>query len=66
MTQIRFGWIAPVIGIPESNHVPIVMAQQADILPVVAEHFDSLWVFDHFYGFDRPTARPHPRHRPPS
>jgi alkanesulfonate monooxygenase SsuD/methylene tetrahydromethanopterin reductase-like flavin-dependent oxidoreductase (luciferase family) len=55
MTQIRFGWIAPVIGIPESSYVPIMMDQQAHILPVVAEHFDSLWVFDHFYGFDQRT-----------
>jgi hypothetical protein len=51
MSQIKFGWIAPVIGIAETDNVPLVMTQQAEILPVVAEHFDSLWVFDHFYGF---------------
>ncbi|UCC87721.1 MAG: TIGR03560 family F420-dependent LLM class oxidoreductase [Anaerolineales bacterium] len=55
MSRIKFGWAAPVIGVPESEFVPIVMAQQAQILPVVAEHFDSVWVFDHFYGFDRRT-----------
>lgn len=51
MSQIKFGWIAPVIGIAETGNVPLVMTQQAEILPAVAEHFDSLWVFDHFYGF---------------
>ena len=30
-------------------------APQDTILPVVAQHFDSLWVFDHLYGFDDPT-----------
>jgi alkanesulfonate monooxygenase SsuD/methylene tetrahydromethanopterin reductase-like flavin-dependent oxidoreductase (luciferase family) len=55
MSRIKFGWAAPVIGVPESEFVPIVMAQQAKILPVVAEHFDSAWVFDHFYGFERRT-----------
>lgn len=52
MSQIKFGWVTPVIGIAETSYVPLVMAQQAEILPAVAEHFDSVWVFDHFYGFD--------------
>jgi alkanesulfonate monooxygenase SsuD/methylene tetrahydromethanopterin reductase-like flavin-dependent oxidoreductase (luciferase family) len=55
MSRISFGWVAPVIGVPESNFVPIVMTQQEKILPAVAEHFDSVWVFDHFYGFERRT-----------
>lgn len=55
MSQIKFGWAAPVIGVADSGYVPIVMTQQAEILPVVAEHFDSVWVFDHFYGFDQRT-----------
>ena len=29
------------------------MYQQREILPVAAEHFDSFWVCDHFYGFER-------------
>jgi alkanesulfonate monooxygenase SsuD/methylene tetrahydromethanopterin reductase-like flavin-dependent oxidoreductase (luciferase family) len=53
MAQVQFGWIAPVIGIAESDYVPLAMAQQKEILPVVAEHFDSVWIFDHFYGFDQ-------------
>jgi alkanesulfonate monooxygenase SsuD/methylene tetrahydromethanopterin reductase-like flavin-dependent oxidoreductase (luciferase family) len=55
MSRIKFGWAAPVIGVADSDYVPIVMTQQAEILPVVAEHFDSVWVFDHFYGFDQRT-----------
>lgn len=55
MPKINFGWIVPVTGIPESDGVPLAICQQDEILPVVAEHFDSLWVFDHFYGFRQPT-----------
>ena len=55
MSQIKFGWAAPVIGVADSGYVPIVKIQQAKILPVVAGHFDSVWVFDHFYGFDPRT-----------
>jgi alkanesulfonate monooxygenase SsuD/methylene tetrahydromethanopterin reductase-like flavin-dependent oxidoreductase (luciferase family) len=53
MSRIKFGWVVPVIGVAQSDYVPIAIAQQAEILPVVAEHFDSLWVYDHFYGFDQ-------------
>lgn len=53
MSQIKFGWVVPVIGVAQSDYIPIAIAQQAEILPVVAEHFDSLWVYDHFYGFDQ-------------
>ena len=28
MTDYEFGWISPVIGPPESGHVPIEVAQQ--------------------------------------
>ncbi len=38
----------------KTQNVPIVIGQQAEILPVVAEYFDSLWVYDHFYGLDKP------------
>lgn len=53
MSKYKFGWIAPAIGPPESNFEPLVMYQQREILPVAAEHFDSFWVCDHFYGFER-------------
>lgn len=53
MPGMKFGWISPVIGPPESNHVPLVIYQQEHIFPTTLQHFDSVWVCDHFYGFDR-------------
>jgi alkanesulfonate monooxygenase SsuD/methylene tetrahydromethanopterin reductase-like flavin-dependent oxidoreductase (luciferase family) len=53
MATIKFGWIAPVIGVPESGGRPIVIQELDAVLPVVAEHFDSVWAADHLYGFDR-------------
>jgi alkanesulfonate monooxygenase SsuD/methylene tetrahydromethanopterin reductase-like flavin-dependent oxidoreductase (luciferase family) len=55
MPPLKFGWISPVIGPPESNHVPLVMFQEQHILPTALQHFDSVWVCDHFYGFQRRT-----------
>ena len=51
--DLTFGWIAPVIGPPESDHEPIVMYQERNILPTAFEHFDCVWLADHFYGFER-------------
>ena len=31
------------------------MYQEKNILPTALQHFDSLWIADHFYGFDSPT-----------
>jgi alkanesulfonate monooxygenase SsuD/methylene tetrahydromethanopterin reductase-like flavin-dependent oxidoreductase (luciferase family) len=54
MPGVQFGWIAPVIGVPESGGQPIVIQEQErGVLQAVAQHFDSVWVPDHFYGFDR-------------
>ena len=53
--DLSFGWLAPVLGTPESDHIPIVMYQEEHILPKALEHFDSVWMADHFYGFDRKT-----------
>ena len=55
MSTLKFGWLSPVIGPPESNHVPLVIYQEQHILPMALPHFDSVWVCDHFYGFDRKT-----------
>ncbi len=52
---LRFGWLSPVIGNRWSDHEPIVIYQERHILPTALEHFDSLWVADHFYGFDAKT-----------
>ena len=50
MKKIHFGWIAPIMGVARTNYVPVVMLQEAEVLPVVAKHFDSLWVVDHLYA----------------
>jgi alkanesulfonate monooxygenase SsuD/methylene tetrahydromethanopterin reductase-like flavin-dependent oxidoreductase (luciferase family) len=55
LSAVKFGWVSPVIGPPESNHVPLVVYQQERIFPATLQHFDSVWVCDHFYGFDRRT-----------
>jgi alkanesulfonate monooxygenase SsuD/methylene tetrahydromethanopterin reductase-like flavin-dependent oxidoreductase (luciferase family) len=52
---VKFGWLSPVIGNRWSDHQPIVMYQEQNILPTAIPHFDSLWVADHFYGFDAKT-----------
>ena len=49
---IRFGWLSPCIGNRWSDHRPIVVDQAKTILPTVNDHFDSMWIADHFYGFD--------------
>jgi alkanesulfonate monooxygenase SsuD/methylene tetrahydromethanopterin reductase-like flavin-dependent oxidoreductase (luciferase family) len=54
-TDLKFGWLSPVIGNRWSDHKPIVMFQDKHILPTALPHFDSLWIADHFYGFDART-----------
>ena len=53
--DLKFGWLSPVIGNQWSDHQPIVMYQERKILPTALQHFDSLWIADHFYGFDKKT-----------
>ena len=53
--ELRFGWLSPVIGNQWSDHEPIVVYQEEHILPTALSHFDSLWIADHFYGFDAKT-----------
>ncbi len=53
--QLRFGWLSPVIGNRWSDHRSIVLHQEEHILPTALPHFDSLWIADHFYGFDAKT-----------
>jgi alkanesulfonate monooxygenase SsuD/methylene tetrahydromethanopterin reductase-like flavin-dependent oxidoreductase (luciferase family) len=52
---LKFGWLTPVIGNRWSDHRPIAQYQDQHILPAALPHFDSLWVADHFYGFDEKT-----------
>jgi alkanesulfonate monooxygenase SsuD/methylene tetrahydromethanopterin reductase-like flavin-dependent oxidoreductase (luciferase family) len=53
--SLRFGWLSPCIGNRWSGHKPIVVEQAKYILPTVNDHFDSMWVADHFWGFDAKT-----------
>jgi alkanesulfonate monooxygenase SsuD/methylene tetrahydromethanopterin reductase-like flavin-dependent oxidoreductase (luciferase family) len=53
--SLHFGWLSPVIGNRWSDHLPIAVYQDQHILPVALPHFDSLWIADHFYGFDAKT-----------
>lgn len=48
----KFGWLSPVAGHAGSNFEPIVMYQAEHIFPQALPHFDSVWLADHFYGFD--------------
>jgi len=52
---LKFGWLSPVIGNRWSDHQPIAAWQDQHILPTALPHFDSLWIADHFYGFDAKT-----------
>ena len=52
---IKFGWLSPVIGNRWSDQQPIVVYQDEHILPTAMAHFDSLWIADHFYGFEFKT-----------
>lgn len=47
-----FGWLTPVAAHAGSDFRPIVQYQEEHIFPTVLPHFDSVWVADHFYGFD--------------
>ncbi len=55
MSDLKFGWLSPVIGNRWSDYVPIAAYQDTEILPTALARFDSLWVADHFYGFDATT-----------
>lgn len=55
MAALTFGWLTPAIGNRWSGHQPIVVHQDRHLLPTVTQHFDRLWLADHFYGFDART-----------
>ena len=51
--ELTFGWVSPVIGLPDSDNEPIVMYQERNILPTAFEHFDCVWLAD--TSTDSPT-----------
>jgi alkanesulfonate monooxygenase SsuD/methylene tetrahydromethanopterin reductase-like flavin-dependent oxidoreductase (luciferase family) len=54
--MVEFGWLSPVAGHAGSNFEPIVMYQERNIFPTALPYFDSVWIADHFYGFDKEKA----------
>lgn len=52
MSDIKFGWLSPAAAHAGSDFRPITMYQAEHLFPTVLPHFDSVWVADHFYGFD--------------
>ena len=52
---LKFGWLSPVIGNRWSDYQPIAAWQDQHLLPAALPYFDSLWIADHFYGFDAKT-----------
>jgi len=55
INTLKFGWLSPVIGNRWSDFQPIAAWQDQHLLPTALPHFDSLWIADHFYGFDAKT-----------
>ena len=53
--DLKFGWLSPCVGNRWSDHQPIVVHQAEHILPTATQYFDSIWIADHFYGFDAKT-----------
>ena len=52
---LKFGWFMVAMGVPGREHVPLLVEEEPEVLPVVARHFDSIWVQDHFYAFRDPS-----------
>ena len=42
-----------MMSLNSSRGQPIVIQELEQVLPVVAEHFESVWAADHLYGFAR-------------
>jgi alkanesulfonate monooxygenase SsuD/methylene tetrahydromethanopterin reductase-like flavin-dependent oxidoreductase (luciferase family) len=52
MSDTKFGWLSPVASHAGSDFKPIVIFQAEHLFPSVLPYFDSVWIADHFYGFD--------------
>jgi alkanesulfonate monooxygenase SsuD/methylene tetrahydromethanopterin reductase-like flavin-dependent oxidoreductase (luciferase family) len=52
VSDTKFGWLSPVASHAGSDFKPIAIFQVEHIFPSVLPHFDSVWIADHFYGFD--------------
>jgi alkanesulfonate monooxygenase SsuD/methylene tetrahydromethanopterin reductase-like flavin-dependent oxidoreductase (luciferase family) len=52
MNDTKFGWLSPAASHAGSDFKPITIFQAEHLFPSVLPFFDSVWVADHFYGFD--------------
>jgi alkanesulfonate monooxygenase SsuD/methylene tetrahydromethanopterin reductase-like flavin-dependent oxidoreductase (luciferase family) len=52
VNDAKFGWLSPAASHAGSDFKPITIFQAEHLFPSVLPHFDSVWVADHFYGFD--------------
>jgi alkanesulfonate monooxygenase SsuD/methylene tetrahydromethanopterin reductase-like flavin-dependent oxidoreductase (luciferase family) len=52
MADTKFGWLSPAASHAGSDFKPITVFQAEHLFPAVLPYFDSVWVADHFYGFD--------------
>ncbi len=52
MREAKFGWLSPAAAHAGSDFRPITVFQAEHLFPHVLSYFDSVWVADHFYGFD--------------
>ena len=43
--------IAPLTASEENKQLHLLIAEEKEVLPAVARHFNSVWVFDHLLGF---------------
>jgi len=53
--RLEFGWFMLAGAVPGKEQVPIMVEETPEVLSAVDEHFDSIWVPDHFYAFDDPA-----------
>lgn len=56
VNRVDFGWVVPSEGAIEGGVLPLLSELEAMVIPSVARHFDSLWIYDHLYAFRQPTA----------
>jgi alkanesulfonate monooxygenase SsuD/methylene tetrahydromethanopterin reductase-like flavin-dependent oxidoreductase (luciferase family) len=52
VNDAKFGWLSPAASHAGSDFKPITIFQAEHLFPSVLPHFDSVWIADHFYGFD--------------
>jgi alkanesulfonate monooxygenase SsuD/methylene tetrahydromethanopterin reductase-like flavin-dependent oxidoreductase (luciferase family) len=52
VNDAKVGWLSPAASHAGSDFKPITVFQAEQLFPSVLPYFDSVWMADHFYGFD--------------